>query len=133
MITIRERSSSAGPTGVTTRAETVERPAPPCRGMQPSLGWNTSARFDSERARKSAYVVVVTPGETGAPTRPSKPTRTAREVACASRPPTTARPRGHESRNCDVPPAGTTTQGPGTRMQAVTPWHAFVAAFALAA
>ena len=39
MTTIRERYSSGWPTG-TTRAETVERPPPPCVGMQPRSGWN---------------------------------------------------------------------------------------------
>src|SRR3954468_2934090 len=126
MITMRERYSIDGPAGV-TRADTVERPPPPWSGTQPSSGWKAWGRFDVEAARKSAYRVVVTPGPTVAPRRPSKPTRTAREVDWASSPPTTLRPPGQLRRYCTRPPAGTSTHGPGTRMQVMIPRHSFVA------
>src|SRR5205823_6067412 len=60
MSTTRERSSSAGPAGV-TRAETVERPPPPCVGTQPRSGWNAWTLGAVETARNIAYRVVVTP------------------------------------------------------------------------
>jgi len=36
------------------RAETVERPPPPCVGTQPRSGWNACGRRTVETARKSA-------------------------------------------------------------------------------
>ena len=53
MMTMRDRYSIDGPAGV-TRAETVERPPPPCSGTQPSSGWNACGLFAVETARKSA-------------------------------------------------------------------------------
>ena len=125
--TIREQNSSDCPGGETTRAASRRPSSPPCVGTQPSSGWKSCARLETETARKSAYRVVVAPGWTGAPSRPTKSTRTSREVTCASRPPTTLLPPGHVSRYSVVPCAGTTTHGPGTRMHDWMPWHSFVA------
>ena len=110
-----------------TRAETVERPPPPCVGTQPSNGWN---ELRPRRRRDGAEQRVPRRRRTrltGAPSRPSKTTRTSREVTCASRPPTMLLPPGQVSRYCVVPCAGTTTHGPGTRMHDWMPWHSFVA------
>src|SRR5262249_38949410 len=108
-------------------AETVDRPPPPCVGTHPASGWKSCGRFDDETARNSAYVVVVVPGPTGAPSLPVKSTCTSREVTSASSPATTLRPCGHVKRYWELPCAGTTTQGPGTRMHAWIPWHSLVA------
>ena len=126
--TIRERNSSACPGG-DTRAETVERPPPPCVGTQPSSGWKAAVRLrDRDRAEERVARRRRARAATGAPSRPTKSTRTSREVTCASSPPTMLLPFGHVSRYSVVPCAGTTTHGPATRMHDWMPWHSFVAA-----
>ena len=77
------------------------RPPPPDVGMHPIDGWKTArAGARTSRPRMRALRVVVTPGETGAPTWPTKSTWTAALVATAVSPPTTA-PGGHVIRYSD--------------------------------
>src|SRR5581483_4618575 len=105
---------------------TVDRPPPPLAGMQPSQGWKAATRPFTSSARKYALRVVVTPGETGEPSRPSKARRTSVVVAAASTPPTTPR-FPHESRKSDSAALRTTTHGPPIGMQAVSPRHSSTA------
>jgi hypothetical protein len=98
------------------------------RGEARRAGEADGARPDDvETAVKTAYRVVDTPGETGEPIRAANPTRTSREVTCASSPPTMLFPCGQLIRNCTLPWAGTTTHGPATGMHCWIPLHSFVA------
>ena len=79
--------------------------------------------------RKTAERDVVMPGFTGLPSVPMKPTSIARTLSRASRPPTMC-PRGQvswnstRSRGAPVD-AGTTTHGPATGTQTMSPSHSF--------
>ena len=108
------------------RAETVERPPPPAAADAAEqrlerLPWELSVS-----AWKRALRVVVTPGETGAPSCPSKLTRTLLDVACESSPATMPLPFGHASRYSVSPSGSDSTHGPGTPMQSRMPLHSFV-------
>jgi hypothetical protein len=107
------------------------REPPPADGMQPRNGRKVGAlaELPAYIPKKTADRDVVIPGLTGLPSVPRKLTSMARRLNRASRPPTTwffgqvswnsTRCRGA------VVEAGTTTHGPGTETQTMSPSHSF--------
>ena len=124
-----ERSSSAAPGGLTrARGDRRASAAARRRDAAERAAGTTPAPATPRRARKSALRVVVTPGETGAPSCPSKLDADVARASPARRARRRALPvRARRAGTRPAPVRGTTTHGPGTRDAAWMPLHSFVA------